>query len=361
MKSLVVVALSSLLAFVACTHQYTDNKISLTSVDIFMSIADSISQGYEVSDTTWNLLICSDGYAMLNWKRRLPMIKEAMQISFNPDSINVRDSILASESSIQDPRLLINLFVRNYSDMNCHWTQLKEYRQSYDFSEMPNRAIEKLTAFMPVIIDSLLEFPNIGFVCSDPECRSTRRGITLDFNLFYKDPSMTIATLTHEMFHSYRSYCVDWELVDSIAPLKVVNMLQDEGIADLIDKDDDNFDAIKLFCGWGYPKEIGMGYNEAVENTSQKMATLDSLTILYGNNELGSDEYLDKASGLFPMGGHPNGRHIVRLIAACGMRDKLLTSFDNPTEFITLYNDMARQKGMHIMSEEFIKQIHIQE
>lgn len=349
----ILFALSAFFVMCGCARPTADSKISLTSVDIFMAVADSVSHGHDVSDSTWHVLTNSEGYVMSGWNKRPSLVRNAMLVAFHPDSISARDTLIHSNIPMNDARFHTSLIVSNYIDMQGHWSELQKFRTSYDYASIEAQARMVFKAFMPDAVDSLLTFPKIGFICGDPECRSKRSGISLDFNYFYKHPQDGVKTLAHEMFHTYREHFEDWDRYDTIPALIFINAIQNEGIADLIDKDK-SYDPVVEFSQMGYPAAIAQLYNDAVASTSAQMALLDSLTICYAAQQISRDEFRQQTQAIFPLGGHPNGRYITNLIVAHGHRDVLLNTFASPTEFIKLYNAIAAAEGLHVMSDEFM-------
>lgn len=347
-----LIALSFTLS--GCTEHTAPDKVNLHTIDLFFAVADSIMQGQPVAESTWDVLTHSDGYVMAEWHKRDGLIRNAMLIAFHPDSIAQREELLSNNLPMNDPRFHTSLIVRNYVDMQQHWEPLKTFRHNYDFVSMEEKALNMVRKFMPSVVDSLLAFPNVGFICGDPECRSKQAGISLDLNFFYKRPEEGILVLAHEMFHTYRDNFVDRNLLDSNPTLAVIDFIQNEGIADMIDKTID-YDPVAYFGELGYPSTIAELYNEAVASTSAKMAMLDSLTLCLAHQELNPDEYKTRTMALFPLGGHPNGRFLTNLIIANGYREQLLASFADPAVFIRLYNEIAASEGLHMMSDEFMK------
>ena len=354
MSRIFTLLILSILPLISSCHQRpVESNINHHSVDLFMAVADSVAQGQEVSEATWDSLSHSDGYVMAGWHKRKGLIRNALLIAFHPDSTTVRDSLLQGQLAMSDPRFHTSLLVRNYVDMQQHWGELQDFRHQYDYASIETQARKTLQEFLPNYIDSLLTFPLIGFICGDGDCRSKRSGITLDINYFYKHPAEGILTLAHEMFHTYREHFVDEKRLDSIPVLRIIDNLQNEGIADLIDKPLD-YDPATQFAEMGYPSLLAQMYQDAVATTSDKMAQLDSLTLCLAHQQISRQEYNRLTANLFPLSGHPNGRHITNLLVAHGYREQLLTHFADPAYFLVLYNQIAAQENLHVLSDELM-------
>ena len=166
--------LLSLLAIItaSCSNESVPNNVNLNSVDLFFAVADSVVQRQEVAEVTWDSLSHSDGYVMAGWQKRKGLIRNALLIAFHPDSTVTRNSLLRSQLPMSDPRFHTSLLVRNYVDMQQHWSELQAFRHSYDYASIERQARQTLQAFLPDFVDSLLTFPNIGFICGDGECRA---------------------------------------------------------------------------------------------------------------------------------------------------------------------------------------------
>ncbi len=158
--------------------------------------------------------------------------------------------------------------------------------------------------------------------------------------------------LAHEFFHNYRESNYEDDSRDSF--VKVFNLFQNKGIADLIDKEEskekETYAAFK-------EKWMEM-YEQAYGNTPATLSKIDSLVKVYETNPSKEDltpggEYIPLAD-LVVFNGHPVGLYMTRLIREEGLFHPLIRNFDNPIKFIQLYNRAARKHNRTSSSQEYV-------
>lgn len=246
------------------------------------------------------------------------------------------------------------LIVSNYMDMTKHWDALKEYRRDYNFEGLKERATDVLKQFLVNPNDSLIQFPALTFLCFDATGRKLNKGISLDLNFTYKRTTQENARfLAHEMFHAYRGYLYNKEFISSSPALKALSRVQNEGIADLIDKDS----LQSSINDPSIPKEIVKQYVDTHNNTPALLQKLDTTTIAYLKGDVTEAELASMASNLFLFDGHANGYYMASLIKQHGFLSEITENPANPVVFAKAYNKAARIEGSYMLSPEFIDYI----
>ena len=350
----VIAATAMLLA--ACTKTPTTN-FSFESSDLFFEIADSLSQNQKVAEETWARLFDTKGYKTLCDDDEMNDVRRAAELVFAPNKKAELDSILnAPYDSDDDVDLKMKILVRNYVNLQSHFDDAKKFRTSYDFGKVKTAATKIVHDFLPSPVDSLLTFPNIEFFCYARDASNCGSCIIFDFNYFYLYPQGCIESMAHEMFHNYRYNFTNDDIIYSEPLLIVLDHLQDEGIADLINKKGSENTA-KNLTELEYPELYEQKYLKALNNSSKLLAELESLTFQNLDGELSDDDYKKQVYNLFPFHGHPVAYKITQLFIKHGLRDKMMETFYNPVEFIKLYNSIAESEGMYVFSDRFVSHI----
>ena len=153
--------------------------------------------------------------------------------------------------------------------------------------------------------------------------------------------------LAHEMFHTYRAKFVNWNTNSLL--FQGLNKFQDEGIADLIDKND-----IESFFELGTPQEFINLFVSAYNNTPQTLNNLDIIVNSFINNEISEEQFneeVKKGLSMFKA----NGYYIAKLIKDAGLMDEMLKTFYSPVEFLKLYNIAAKKENIYVLSDKLIK------
>jgi hypothetical protein len=334
-------------------------SLDLSSVDKFFEIADKISLNKDISENDWKDLSRTLGYR--NRFAYYEIIPEMLVVAFSNNQQIKIDSILnLSWENTQDFVLrLTQITLTNFLDIKENQKELKLFRETYDFDAIRNLSIDRLKSFLiHPVVDTLIVFPQIALLCQEPDAQynviNGLPAIILDFNLFYKQTEEErVNFLAHEMFHSYRdnfrakfvknntnSYLF-WELTK----------LQNEGIADLIDKTEN---MIKSFGLEGVPQGFIDLFVSTYDNTPQILNDLDVIVHSFINKKISEEQFNEKVKGFFLSNGHPSGYYVAKLIKNAGLMEEMLKTFYSPVEFLKLYNKAAKKEQTYIFSDEFI-------
>ena len=356
------VVLSSLFIVQAIAQPVIPTKeVDLSSIDKFFELTSKISTGNTVSDEEWEELLNTQGYRiMATYQERKDAIRDIMLIAYSPRHSATRDSILhiSMEEILSNQTLMMRRYMlENYLDMQKKQTELNKLRSSYDFSSLIPHATAYLKEFLPHPVDSFITAPPISMVCMELEAMSLNGGIVWDFNLFMRGNEQSRAKfLAHEMFHTYSSR---WskhtgESLPADPLFRQLNMIRNEGIADLIDKNDDY--AVDMRNS-GLPKELTDIVMNAYETTPNRLEQFEQIVLAFKNKKIDETQYRSQLKGFFKFAGHPNGYYMAQTIKKAGLLSELLLSFNDPVVFTKIYNKAARQANKFVFSDEFIEHI----
>jgi hypothetical protein len=338
------------LILVSCTKKDCSEKINLDSVDSFFKITDELSSGNIVTEEEWDSIFNTQGYKTLlfhnQWRR--PMLKEILLIAYSQKYSSKQDSIL----NLSNNGMLSKQILENYLDMKHKRDSLIDFRNTYDFTSVINDSKADLKSFLDNPVDSLLIFPSISIACFESAGYSQENGIIMDFNLFFKQShSENVGFLAHEMFHFYRDNFIDNEFSKINTFAFQIERLQNEGIADLIDKKH------LPYKNDAFPEQVKL-FNKIAYDTPQRLAELDSIVCMFYDGKMTIEQFNNKMSGFFKLGGHPNGFYISCLIRDAGFNNEMISTFYNPVDFLKLYNKAAKRKGKYCFSDKFLDYIN---
>ncbi|MBR5957012.1 MAG: hypothetical protein IKZ99_01470, partial [Salinivirgaceae bacterium] len=265
-KTTVITALALFGIFISTS--ISAQTIDFKSIDAFFEIADKLSQNQKVKKSEWKKFNNTAAYKKLDMNYGdCKDIQKVMELTFLSENKTLCDSLLAAPYSLNDDDYFIKLLLRNCVSLAKNYDDVKNVRQSYDFEELKAQAIRQFRDFMPVVNDSFLTVPNIYFFFYAPDGYAQGNSIMLDFNYFYRNPQRIIGSFAHEIFHAYRFHLKKTKIIYSNALLIVLDLIQDEGIADLINKKGSEYSA-KTLTELGYPIELEKNYLETVANCS---------------------------------------------------------------------------------------------
>lgn len=334
--------------------QSNRDEINLSSIDYFFKISEKLSSGIEPSEEEWKNLFETQGYKI---STRSDFVRKMATFTFRPEYQHQRDSILnisIADNMDDDSKVLSKLILINFMDMKNNWTELKDFRNSYDFNSIIEDSKQRLRSFLKDPVDSLIVFPSLSLLCQEADAQSKPQGIVIDFNLFFKQipTNENINLLAHEMFHSHRKHFENKEFVRSNNLMRQIDKLQNEGIANMIDKTIHSI--LQKLIDLGYPESVVELYHSTYKSTPAKLQAMDSITCSFIHKEINEEEFNKQFRDFCLFGGHPNSLYMSDVIQKAGLKDVLIANFYRPVEFIKIYNEAARQEGDYIFSDEFV-------
>jgi hypothetical protein len=242
--------------------------------------------------------------------------------------------------------------IRNFNDLKNNFDKAQIFLETTDFNKLIGSGDSLARTYLPKRVqDSLPKLYDIHLILSDPDAKVMENAIVFDLNMaLNRGKNDLIKIIAHEFHHNYRYL--------TATPYKHPLMIQlhkihQEGVADLIDKDKPPIQELSL-----YPKTIIDMYNSDYDNTPRKLKILDSLTNAFLNQEIDSVTYYDRLENYFAFGGHTNGLYMTMKITEKKSLQVLMDSYDDPVEFIRIYNEVAKESSReHVFSFEFIDYI----
>lgn len=335
--------------------------IGLESVDQFLKIADKLSAGNMPSEEEWQALFNTQGYKISNsYPGREDIVRNIAIITFAPGHKAEQDSVL-SISLLDTSKTVLEriskLTISNYLDMKKNMKALKKFRKSYDFNSIAPLASKKLKGFLPNPVDSLITFPkSVYMICSEADSRVKPGGMLIDFNSYYMHElhNANVKLMAHEMFHVYRENFENADFRNSNYMIWHLDQLQNEGIADQIDKKGTIEEVAENLMKTGGTEDFAKKYINSYYKTPKMLKASDSLTVLLANNKITEEKFNKEMDDFFPFGGHPNSYYMTELIKKAGLWGEVMENFYSPIEFIKIYNRAAKQYDEYVFSKESI-------
>lgn len=332
--------------------------VDLTSVDEFFKVTSTLKEGKAISEEQWKDLDNSGGYrpyAEKENKIRINIIKSSINTVFGNCSKAKKDSILSI--SEEDLNNNIALWVEkhmliNYIDMNDNYESLKTFRGNYDFINFIEKSKQRLFSFLGEPIDTDFRFKTVYFHCMESDGENSTDGIYIDFNKIYKETEeQRINFLAHEFFHNYREKYEDHDFNYKSDLNHTIDYIQNEGIADLIDKSE-GYE--KYFTDAGELPEMVTTWVNLYNQAQADLERLHNLFMNYSKDVLSENEMVDGIIEIVKLNGHPIGFFMANQIVSSGYRNEMLKTFYNPYEFYSLYNKAAKEQNLFQLSNEFM-------
>jgi hypothetical protein len=332
--------------------------VDLTSVDEFFNVTSTLKEGKEISKTQWGKFdssICYKNYAARQNKFVINTIKNTIRIVFGKDSLFEKDSILniTKTQMKMNPKMMFkkNLLI-NYLNINSNYDSIKSFRENYNFNELFKKSIQRLNSFLGQSLDSTIKFKPIYFLFITADGKNNDEALYIDLNFIYKKTeSQRIDFLAHELFHNYREYSENHDFNYKSDLNHILDMIQNEGIADLIDKSEGYK---SYFTENGELSELGEIFTDLYNNVQNDMEILQDLVVKYSNGKISENKMIDGLMEVVKYNGHPIGFYMANQIVRAGYQNQMLKTFYDPYEFYSLYNKVAKEQNLFQFNNEFM-------
>ena len=341
-----------------CEIEIFSQTVDLSSVDEFFKVASILKEGQRNSEEQWTSFDNSTGYkkyADSENKFIINSIKASIKMAFGNSDLAKKDSVLSisSEEMANNRSLMFQKrILTNYLGMKENFDSIISFRENYDFSKFIERSKLRLFTFLEKAVDTSFRFKAVYFNCMNADGYNAEDAIYLDFNLIYKmTEEQRINFLAHEFFHNYREKFENHDFNHRCDLNYGIDMIQNEGIADMIDKTDGYKNYYTKVLQEPELAEIMVGlYKQAPEDLKK----VQKLILKYANEEVSEKELIDEWIEIVKFNGHAIGFFMANQIEKAGYEYEMLETFYNPYAFFALYNRAAKEQKIFQLSDEFM-------
>ena len=336
----------------------TAQTVDLTSVDEFFKITSTLKQGKEISNEQWERFDKSSSYKLFSESENkflINTIKTSIAMVFANDNEIMKDSILnisKEEMAKQKNLMLKKLILTNYQDIKNNYDSIQSFREHYDLASLPAKAIQRLQTFLGTSIDSTMKLKPIFFFFLNQDGSDSEDALFIDFNLIYKMTEQErIDFLAHEYFHNYRGYFEKADFNHKCDLSFMLDMIQNEGIADQIDK---SMGYQNYYSSVRFGDELSQIMVDLYNNAEEDLKKIQNIIIQYTRNEITQSKMVDELLEVYKFNGHAIGFYMSNQIIKAGYKKKMVETFYNPYEFYRLYNLAAIKNHSLQLNDEFM-------
>ena len=240
----------------------------------------------------------------------------------------------------------------NYLSINSNYESIKSFRENYDFDELIKKSMQRLSSFLGQSLDSTIKFKPVYFLFITADGKNNKEALYIDLNYIYKKTEQQrIDFLAHEFFHNYREYFENHDFNYKSDLNYILDMVQNEGIADLIDKSEGYK---SYFTENGELTELGEIFIDLFNNAQNDIERLQNLVIKYSNSKISETKMIDGLMEIVKYNGHPIGLYMATQIVRAGYQVQMLKTFYDPYKFYSLYNKAAKEQKLFQFNNEFM-------
>ncbi len=304
----------------------------------------------EQLDELWN----SPGYSSWTGSKR------SQNIYFNYFSLvnspHLKDSLRNELERSKGYRLTL---FNHFLEAKQKQLELTDFVKRFIVSDVIEKAKKQAFKYLPDTLSVDNDNTIISLMIFQPDAFAVPEDnvVLMDVLFAYNYGEGIEKFLGHELHHIYLSkYISRLKLVDyeNDALIWSIDKLRNEGIADLIDKEN--------ILEKNNKTEYDLKYIDHYHNSKQHLEAIDSLLQEIAKDNSILKENGKKIRGELPFSAHPTGLYLAKIIKEKMGTEALLQCLESPFPFLYLYNDIAMESHgeyyvISIQSIDYLKKI----
>ena len=201
-------------------------------------------------------------------------------------------------------------------------------------------------------LDYSIKWKPVYFFFLSADGKDMDNALFIDFNLIYKlTEQQRIDFLAHEFFHNYRTHFENHEFNYANDINFMLDMIQNEGIADQIDK---YMGYKKYFSDVLTSPEETEIFTTLYNNAENDIKQLQTIIVQYSKKRIDKKLCIDKLLEIYKYNGHAIGFYMSNQIIKAGYKKEMVKSFYNPYKFYQLYNLAACKNKTVMLNDDFM-------
>jgi hypothetical protein len=320
-----------------------------SAMDKIWEIISILERDEEPPDNAWVDLTRTPGYAALILHEKyygLDFLKRNLRLVFKPS---------LHEELEKDSQ---NRSVRHFLDLKEREAEIKAFQVRLQNPSAKAEPLKLLKPWFPAgTLDGQGSVP-ASFIVFDDDARGGYGRLIFDIIYALEEGEEFIPLFAHEAFHYIRGKSMAYDEGNMLLLhqniLWSIDMIQNEGIADQIDK------VATLFEGGSrFESSYARRYRENLAESPRILSTLDDLLCRLADDNPDYDKIGRDMRKAVPMSGHPTGYFMTRTILERLGNEELVRTFNNPFAFFYLYNAAAiKDTGLPRLSNGAILGLH---
>jgi len=300
-----------------------------SGMDRFWTVFETLQGDQEPSAADWEALFSTPGYGVLTESEfSRDFLIRSFRLAFKP---SLREQL---EAALESDRFGL---LRHYLQVAADPAKVRRQQEELATSGyLQDFAIKRALEYLP--LSGVEEYPLVSFVIFANDARGYSP-IVLDVLATINLSDFLPLFLAHECHHYYRNQLLSVDYRRASGEwrdlLRVLDQIQGEGVADLIDKEE-------LMAG-GHP--FVSGYAEAVARAPEFLKTMDGILADLGKGAVNSEKAGELLNEALPMSGHPVGFYMARTIRNRLGTAEMVRRVGNPFAFLTLYDQATTAGG----------------
>jgi hypothetical protein len=309
-------------------------NFDFSAIDRLWKIVSVLENDREPSEEDWDALVRTPGYAALIAHERgygLDFLKRNLRFVFKPSLAGDLEKAPRSSG------------LRHFLDLKAKKTALLEFQAKIHNPKVWAEALGLLKAWLPEKSVESLNAPAVTFVVFSKDARGGYGPLIFDLLYAFEQGDDFKSLFAHEAFHYYRRELSAYDegnvRLAHERILLALNWIQDEGLADQIDKPGSIFEG-----GPRADSDYAREYRKNMADSPRILGTIDRLLCRLEESPADAYRIGSEMRAAVPQSGHPTGYYMTRAILENGGKAELVRTYNNPFAFFYLYNAAALRK-----------------
>jgi hypothetical protein len=308
-----------------------DRGFDFSAMDKIWEIISILERDEEPPEEAWTDLIRTPGYAALvlhEPRYGLDFVKQNLRLVFKP---SMGDELKKGSESRS---------VRHFLEFKEKSEAIRDFQVQMQNPSVQEEAMALLKPWFPQgVLDGCEPAPS-AFILFDKDARGGYGLLIFDILYAMEQGEGFIPLFAHEAFHYYRGKTEAYDEGDLLITheyiLMAIDMIQNEGMADQIDKVSTLFEGGSR-CNTDY----AVRYRKNMAETPGILGRLDDCLCRLTEDNPDYGKIGSEMISAVPMSGHPTGYFMTRAILKSSGKEELVRIYNNPFAFFYLYNIAA--------------------
>ncbi len=333
-----------LIILAACGKQKINNiQLDFSGIDQFWKINSILESDKIPGQNDWDKLFHTPGYeALVESEFSKEYFINNYSLAYMPSMQNQIPGELENKSGLR------KAYFKHILKVKTEKEAIQNQREYLISSNIFTEATELTKKYLPKT--SLSEQINIpvSFVIFGNDARGYTP-IVIDLLFSIGEEESLKRLIAHEAHHFFRNQKIQIAFPDEDSTdyniIWMLNQLQSEGIADLIDKE-------PLFFSGGIKEDTKWAkiYRDYFDNSNAVIKELDNLLQSYYLDNSSRTEISDIIRSIVPMSGHPTGFYMSKIIIEELGINVLIENIHNPFKFFTTFNEAVEKTGNQVVN-----------
>ncbi len=314
-----------------------------------MNILTDLKNDKEPTEEEWNALFSTPGYrALMENEFDRDFFKNNFTVAFMPSKAKTLKKKMNEKGIISQflqHYVYVKKMYRKIPQLIC---EIKTKLSVHNF-----RILEMAGKYLPKDIMRQYEPPTVAFVIFGYDSRGYSP-VVVDLVFAEDIGTYLIYLIAHEIHHFYRNKIVKLQFPSEQKPefyiIWLLNQMEAEGIADLIDKpyllNLPNGIKSKFLYLWKSK------FSENLKKADGIIKKIDEFLAAFSEKSF-NKEIISDMLKYVPMSGHITGYYMATAIWEV-FGEKIISCVGDPYRFMLLYNEAAESLGKHAFSDESI-------